>query len=377
MKRIVTLIVSVIAFAIIFFFLYTTKLVSWDFRNNLWAPTYLIWHGESAYNINALFVDSNSIWFPQIIGLFFPLGLLSQYQAATIWLILNIVLILFIIWYSFRLGGSDKPNPLHIGVLILIVFLFPSTIRHLILGQVGILLTASIIIGTHAIERHQFTLGGFMFAIALVKPQQCILILPSVIVYLLLKRRVLQDTMKLIGATCFFSVLLTVPLWFSSSNWITDLLSNLQRNPIWAQPNLFSLLFNKFGIFGLIIWFILYLVILIISLQIWLKNKPTIAVLWSLALTTFISPYLWSWDFVLLLPLLVNTAIKLSNVISRLILFIFYVTSFVLSVITLQIADATDVVLWWLPFTLMVGIIVSLIIDQRNNVHEKSIPTIH
>jgi len=370
MKKILPAIISIIVFTVTLWLMYTIEFVSWDFRNNLWAPAYLIGHGESAYNINIMFDNSNSIWFPQVIGLFFLLGFLPQYLATNIWLILNITLLLSLIWYLFQRVDQVKPKPVLFGVLAIAVFLFPPTIRHLILGQVGILLMVAIIAGVYAIEKHQIVLAGFLFALALVKPQHCIVVLPSVGMYLLFHKR-LQDALKLFLTICFFVAILTVPLWLSSSNWFMDFLLNLQRNPNWEQPNIFSLLHNKFGLLGFIFWLPLYTIILMLSLQAWSKYEPQKAVLWSLALTTIVSPYLWSWDFVFLLPLFVNTAIELSNFLSRLTLSIFYIVCFIFSLIALQGVAATDKVLWWFPITLIIGVAASIKIDlpwRTNNI---------
>ncbi len=167
--------------------------------------------------------------------------------------------------------------------------------------------------------------------------------------YLLFRKKVLRDAFKFFWATCFFVVIQTAPLWVSSSTWFSDFLSNLQRNPSWMQPNIFSMLLNKFGAPALIFWFTLYTIILVLSFQIWSKCKPQKAVLWSLALTAIISPYLWSWDFILLLPLLLDTAIDLSNSLARLTLLIFYVACLFISIIILQGGSASDEVLWWFP----------------------------
>jgi Gpi18-like mannosyltransferase len=311
-----------------------------------------------------LFDDTNSIWFPQVIGVFFLLGLLPQYAATNIWLILNIVLLLTFTWYLFHQSGQAKPKPLHFGILVVAVFLFPPTIRHLILGQVDILLIVSIIAGIYAIEKNQLALAGFLFSLALVKPQHSIVVLPSLMGYLLFNRKVLRDAFRFFGAICFFAIIQTAPLWVSSSIWFRDFLSNLQRNPNWAQPNVFSMLLNKFGVFALIFWFLLYIIILILSFQIWSKCNPQKAVLWSLALTTIISPYLWSWDFILLLPLLLDTAIDLSNSLARLTLLIFYVACLYSSIITLQGGNASDAVFWWFPIVLIIGIVASMTIDR-------------
>lgn len=364
MNRLISIISGLAALVLVIYFSISAQFVSWDFSNNLWAPAYLITHGESAYNINLIFADSNSIWFPQIIGLFFFLGFLPQHLATNVWLILNIALLLALILYFLRQSSNNQKTPLYFGILALSVFLFPPTIRHLILGQVDILLIAALIAGVYSIEKKQLMLGGFLFALALVKPQHCIVVLPSVFIYLLFARRAWQDILKLFLATLFFVIFQTLPLWFGSLNWFVDFLLNLHRNPGWIQPNIFSMLYNRFGAIGFAFWMVIYVTIIVINFRIWLKNKPEKGVLWGLASTAIISPYLWSWDFVLLLPLFVDTAIRLENLPSKIILAAFYAICFFGSIFSLQGGAASDEVLWWLPFVLIIGIVSSISVDK-------------
>lgn len=358
------MVVGAIIFILSVYFTFTVQFVSWDFCNNLWAPAYLIRHGMSAYNINLIFNDSNSIWFPQVIGLFFFLGFLPQYPATNIWLIFNIVLLLILLGYLLRQCDNEKIKPLYFILLIVCVFLFPPTLRHLILGQVDILLIMALISGTYSIEKRYLVWGGFLFALALVKPQHCIVALPVIFMYLLFIKRAPQDSLKLFLTICFFIILQTAPLWFSGSTWVIDFLSNLQKNPNWAQPNIFSILHNRLGAIGLVIWLIVYTAIIVINFQIWSKNTPEKAILWSLASTAIISPYLWSWDFVLLLPLFIDTAIRLSNSLSKLTLFTFYAICFYGAIFALQDGTASDEVLWWFPIVLTIGITISIVVDK-------------
>jgi hypothetical protein len=366
MNRVLSIAGALIAFVLLIYCALSFQLVSWDFRNNLWAPAYLITQRESAYNIDLVFNDSNAIWFPQIIGLFFFLGFLPQYLATNIWLLLNIALLLVLILYLLRQSGCTTNKPLHLGILGLSVFLFPPTIRHLILGQVDILLMMALIAGVCSIRRQQSILGGSLFALALVKPQHCIVVLPSVFVHLLFTKRAFRDSASLFLATCFFVILQTGPLWFGGPSWINDFLSNLQRNPDWAQPSIFSILHNTLGTTGFVLWFVFYVAIIAINLRIWSRNKPENAILWSLASTAIIGPYLWSWDFVLLLPLFIDTAVRLRTVLSKSMLFGSYVTCFLGSVLALQGGTASDEVLWWLPFVLLLGIAISIVADRRS-----------
>jgi hypothetical protein len=262
---------------------------------------------------------------------------------------------------------QKKPKPLFLGFLVLTVFLFPPTVRLLILGQVDVIVVISLIAGTYAIERRRLALGGFLFALALVKPQLCIIVLPSLIGYLLFIKREWQVVLKLLSISCLFGFVLTVPLWLSNSNWVSNFLINIQRNPQWSQPSIFSHMSYKLGSLGIVLWFFLFAATLILSIQLWSRYGPTQAVLWSLALTTIASPYVWSWDFVLLLPLFIDTAIRSANMLARASLFITYVICFVLSVISLKPPGSSDSVLWWFPFLMMIGIVISSQLSKKYN----------
>jgi hypothetical protein len=339
---------------------------SWDFRNNLWAPASLIWRHQSAYAIGVLFPDGNAIWFPQIIGVFFPLGLLSLSQATNIWLLVNLGLLVLLIWVLAFNPTRKKPSLWLFASLLVAVFTCPITIRHLILGQADIILMAAMLLGAFAFTRRQFGLSGLCFAIALSKPQLCLLVLPSLLGSAWLQKEQRRGVILSVFYLCAFSLALTAPLWIANQNWGSDFLSNTFRNPQWAQPNLYAILGTSFGMYGFIMWAALFLLALVISLRLGRKWEPTRAVSWSLAFTTLVSPYIWSWDFVLLLPLVINTAARLTQPASRVMLGVSWIISFVLSVVALRTPSATgDQVLWWFPFVIMAGIAAALLLETR------------
>jgi hypothetical protein len=354
-----------IAFLSSLWVIFTVKFLNWDFRNNLWGPAYLLWHRASAYNISSLFPDSNAIWFPQVIGLFFPFGLLSQYPASNIWLLLNLGLLIAIVWYlAWRVTG-EKPKPSLFFALTLSVFIFPPSIRHLILGQIDIVIMVASIAGTIALEKNRFAVSGLFYGIALTKPQLCILVLPNVVLYMFMIKRSWQFALKLLFFIFSLSLTLTLPLWLSNSDWIRDFIANIGRNPQWLQPSIFLQLQLGLGQTGIILWLFLILGIFACAQKIWSNTKPTQAVLWSMALTTIASPYIWSWDFILLLPLLLDTAMRLSNGISRLTLVCFFIASLLLSVIAFTSPNFSESMLWWFPIGLLFGIIASKFLSRQ------------
>ena len=364
MRKSIVVIVGIVVLAVVLWLTATVELTSWDFRNNLWAPAHLLWRGESAYDISGMFTSSNAVWFPPIIAVFSLLGLLPLQLGTNAWLGMSVVLLVALTWYLSLQAAQSRPKPLAFGLLVLAVFLFPPTIRHLLLGQADVVLIAAMIAGTHALARNRLVLGALLFAVALSKPQLCVIVLPSLVAWLVISQRGWRDATKFLVVTGGFALLLTVPLWLGSTQWLDDFWSNLNGNPQWSQPVLFSQLYIKAGRPGLVLWCLAFVACLVLSIGLWCRLGPTRGVLWSMALTTVASLYLWSWDFVLLLPLLVDTVARLTNTLSRVVLFAFWAACLVLTVLSIQVVGAGDSRLWWLPLVIITGIVLSLRLAQ-------------
>jgi len=326
----------------------------WDFRNNLWAPAYLIWHGGNPFNISALFPYCRAVWFPQAPGLFFFLGLMPFSLAANLWFLFSIALLAGLIIYLVRkTNGRVSFSTLLVPTLF--VFLFAPTTRLLYLGQVGFLVIAVILGSIKMLTQRRLLFSGLLLSIALIKPQAGILIVPGMITWLVVEKRP-KDIIILILATLFWGGVFTIPLWLSDLHWVTGFLSAMKNNPAWFQPNIFSIARFKLGAPGIAIWVLLFLVVLFWNTRTWQLKKPEQAVLWSLAMTPIISPYVWSWDFVLVLPLFLDTWIRSDNR-ARLFLILAFIITFVGSVVILTVGDGNDYILWWIPIVIMFGVI--------------------
>ncbi len=360
MRKSIVVIVGIVVLAVVLWLTADIGFTSWDFRNNLWAPAHLLWRGESAYDISGMFASSNAVWFPQIIVVFSLLGLLPLQLGTNAWLGMAVVLLAVLTWFLSQQAAQSRPKPLAFGLLVLAVFLFPPTIRHLLLGQADLVLIAAMIAGTYALAKNRLVLSALLFAVALSKPQLCVIVLPSLVAWLVISQRQWRIAIKFLVVMGGFALLLTVPLWLGSPQWLEDFWSNLNGNPQWSQPVLFSQLYIKAGRSGLVLWCLAFVACLVLSIRLWDRLGPTRGVLWSIALTTVASPYLWSWDFVLLLPLLVDTAARLTNRLSRLVLFAFWAACLVLTVVSIQVVGAGDSRLWWLPPVIITGIALSL-----------------
>ena len=360
MRKSIVVIVGIVVLAIVLWLTATIEFTSWDFRNNLWAPAHLLWRGESAYDISGMFPSSNAVWFPPIITVFSLLGLLPLQLGTNAWFGMAVVLLLALTWFLSQQAAQSRPKPLAFGLSVLAVFLFPPTIRHLLLGQADVVLIAAMIAGTYALARNRLGLSALLFAVALSKPQLCFIVLPSLVAWLVISQKQWRVAPKFLVVTGGIAFLLTVPLWLGSTQWLDDFWSNLNGNPQWSQPVLFSQLSIKAGRPGLVLWCLVFVACLVLSIRLWCRLGPIRGVLWSMALTTVASPYLWSWDFVLLLPLLVDTAARLTNTLSRVVLAAFWAACLILTILSIQVEGAGDSRLWWMPFVIIAGIALSL-----------------
>jgi hypothetical protein len=234
-----------------------------------------------------------------------------------------------------------------------------------ILGQVDFLLIAAMLICAYMMEKDNALAAALCFTMAFTKPQICFLAAPSVFIALILKGR-WKYCLKIAALTGAFVCALTVPLWIVDSNWMGDFIGNIRSNPNWSQPALLTQLVIRFDRQGFILWFITAITLLVISTVLWIKLAPHQAVLWSLALTTVAAPYLWSWDFTLLIPLFVYTAARLTKLSTRLVLSSIWIAIFLLSIWSRQFNQGDDR-LWWLPFVMLAGIVLSLIMEYGGN----------
>jgi len=274
--------------------------ISTDLRSNLWAPTYLLVRGQNPYNTTVLMTQQrwlNPVWFPMIIGLLFPLGWLTVYQATNLWLLLNLAILVTMLWWA---AYPSRPPLFWFALLMLSILLFPPTVGHLRLGQLSLPITW--LWWMAALELDHSLLAAGAIAVALSKPQLGILVLPGML-WASYRRQGFKRLAYLTVFTIVIVLTLTIPLFLADSNWPAFFLRGLCQNPSWQHPSLLYVLRQTWGGWGTAAWIGVTLIGLMVNFWLWTKRPPEQAVLWSLALTPLISPYIWSWDFVLLIPL--------------------------------------------------------------------------
>lgn len=302
----------VVVVAVVLLLLPGRQFGGWDFRVNLWGPAYLLVHGGSPYRtrglgaVDPLFEKVNAIWLPPAIGVLFPLGCLDAYRASNLWLLANILLVLLIIeWVREK---KPIPRPLLIVTPVLLI-LFPPLLSHLILGQFSLLIVLLLLLAARLLEQHRFIWAGLAVVLVLTKPQLGVLALPGLWVasFRLGGKR---TGWAFAGAASLGTAVSTIPLWIASPYWVADLLQALRGNPFWYQPTLFTNLQLLWGRAGWILPGLLAVGVLLLNLWLWWRYPPEEVIPWSMALTTIASPYIWTWDFVLFLPLVLRSLFR-------------------------------------------------------------------
>ncbi len=153
------------------------SILLWDFRNNLWAPAHLLVNMHSPYEITGMFPDSNAVWFPMVLGLFFPLGWLTLTQASVFWLLITVSAAIALIFLS---TGKSRPKPWLLAIGLIMVFIQPRVYAHLKLGQITILATLFLLLAAYALENKIFFGAAVLVSVALSKPQLGVFVVPGI-----------------------------------------------------------------------------------------------------------------------------------------------------------------------------------------------------
>jgi hypothetical protein len=351
--------------------------LGWDFRNNLWGPSHLLLTGRSPYRIDQLFDGSNSVWLPQVIGALFPIGALPLPGAIKLWAVITVGCLFALV----GLSQQRRPSPLVLGGSVLAVMLFPPTVSHLILGQYSILTVFLCLLISRGLPTQRILWLGLGIALTLVKPQLMVLALPGLCVGMLRAHDEKNKThswltrvmpsIKLIFTAVGWCVLLTIPLWVAAPNWIEGLQWAFARNKTWVHPSTLEILRQWAGGAGTLLWVVLTGLAVVGTVWLWWRLPPPQAMPWTLALTLLVTPYVWSWDFVLLLPLLVQTLFRSRTLWGRSVWFIGYGAIW-WSITTSRLNAGTDFmvddsVFWWIPAAVMLLVGIVSWIERRQH----------
>ncbi|HEY9124131.1 MAG TPA: glycosyltransferase family 87 protein [Bacteroidales bacterium] len=349
--------IMILVVAVILFVRSSVVPVMSDFEINLWRPTHLLLNGLSPYRTELFFDGLRPIWFPQIIGLFLPLGALPVQIASNIWFLISLVaLAAQLIIFARKAGVS----PVFFAASAIVIALFPSTVTYFRLGQISLLVCTFFTFLAFYHDKMKPGLLGFLLAVSLVKPQLTVIFLP-VFTVILWRKNGAFVVLKTILWTILWFFLLITPLFIFYADWSSAFFRNLIENPSWAYPTLYTLTREVFTQKSLpIIITGLYLLFGIgLMLAKAKKMSEKEAMLWSLALTPVFSPVVWSWDFVFMYPLTVYLAYDHKFRVSKNIISIGFVICLVLYITMVQRGYYYDEYSMWVPIVLCLILLLS------------------
>jgi hypothetical protein len=337
-----------------------------DFANNLWGPAYYLVHGWSPYRAQEMLQANQPVWFPPAIGLFFPLGWLDLQLAANLWFLANLALVVLLL-YGYREGSS---LPLAAALLTI---LFPPLLMHLWLGQYTLLAVALFFLSTRLVTGRRFLLAGLLIAPILAKPQLAVLALPGLWIAAL-RTGGRRGALLFPAAVAGGALLLTVPLWIAYPNWLPDMISAQQANPSWLQPTLYTVLGMLGGPAGLVAAGLVAFGVLALNLWLWGKYPPEEVLPWSLALTTLATPYLWSWDMVLFLPLVIRSVQRYKGWAARFSWVVGYLGCWIALVVIRLLTDGSDHRHFWVPWFFFLLVLVGYLLERRTSLRREPLP---
>src|SRR5258706_876270 len=332
------------------FLVWDLMLPRMDFYNELWAPAYQLVHGQRPYDTASLHPNLPAAWLPMVIGLFFPLGWLSEESSLEFWYFFNILEVCLVVYIA---QGKNR-SLYNTAVLALLCFFFPLTLNHINLGQFSITVTLCWILAAYFMEEDQRWLSAFCAAVALSKPHLGYLLLLGFSYKDYLRggiREMLSSWMRIV----LMCVILCIPLFVAYPNWIPDAIVSMGKNPPWSYPSLYILFERFFHVWGYILWGFTTLTVIGVNFLLWRKLPMKNAAYWSLALAPIVTPYVGSWDFVVLFPLLISTYVNGGWRQRTFLLIVYFIAWFGMARIQM-LAVSHNHYFWWVPLWFIVSI---------------------
>ncbi len=309
LKRITLAALVLVLLALLLWFVSSSKFpISADFRGNLWEPAWSLVHHSNPYDIQTRYEDLHPLWFPMIIGLFFPLGYLPLQAASNLWLALSAITLFGI---AALIARDFRRSVWWIAAAVFALALFPPTVAHFKFGQVSLLVCLLMLLLATFRLKMKPILIGLLLSLCFTKPQIIVLFLPAFLISVF-KERGAKDLLRVIAFTALWTAVLCIPLFIASPQWFSTFLGNLAGNPMWKYPSVYYQLYmalaDKKLAVALAGVYLLMGVAVVVFLSV--KRGGFEILLWSMALTSLFTPVLFSNDFVLIYPLLLYLVFK-------------------------------------------------------------------
>ena len=285
-----------------------------------WSAARLTLDGKNPYSPELMFeIQKPAGWLedrplmmwnpPWALILVLPFGLLPYPIGQAFWLMLNLAALLISIDMCWRLYSGRKGAFLLVWMLAFIFFPFLFVLRS---GQITPLILLGATSFVFLLNKGRDKLAGSIVMLASLKPHLLFLFWIAIFCWTVDRKR-WRIMIGLIGS---FLICSAVPLLFNASI-LSQFLESVAKDPplYWMTPTLGALLRRLFGVekswmqfipslLGLL-WFVVYWIQKRTSWN-WQNELPIV-----LSLSILVSSYGWSFDLVVLLPVIIFTAIQL------------------------------------------------------------------
>jgi Glycosyltransferase family 87 len=260
----------------------------------------------------------------------FYLGFLPAKAAATLWFELNLVMLFLSIWFLTD-GWAGR---LRLIAFPLALFFLP-VLGALSVGQYSfpVLLGAALLI--YSLRKENAALTTLGVVLLTFKPHIGALILLSVLIYLILNRGTFgQRSLRSIlvaGGFLFIVGFLADPAWpiaypkmllnYQGEGNVSSC-SECASLPVWLSRWLFDGSLAKAALIAMILLFVLCM--MFFNVRDMLLKAPNLLLTSALLITLLVSPYLYNYDFILLLvpfTVLINTK---TNFVQKIVVLICY-----------------------------------------------------
>lgn len=312
------LIVFVIIFAIVAQVLAQTRgfLVNDDFFT-FYLSAHMIVRGEDPYsmeqwvNYHDLFgadwIPNQIFPYPLPLAFFLaPLGWLSLSQASVVWVFFAQVLVLVTALLEISFWRVSRLTP-YIFPALAGIFLFRPTLVAIRNGQIGPYLLMCIALVAYLWEKEKWLLGGIVLSFLFMKPGFGLPVIGILFLWLLARHQ----------AQGYFGIILGVlgillVGWFYDPGWILKFLwiggqklnYSLGYSPtVWGMAG--AVCKHNYACTisaGATVSFFLLIFCLYLLIRKWRWADPLIAVSSVLPVVVLITPYMWAYDQLLLLP---------------------------------------------------------------------------
>jgi hypothetical protein len=181
----------------------------------------------------------------------------------------------------------------------------------------------------------------------------------------------LRGLLRFVAGLCLTTLLCLVPVWIGYPGWLDGYLNAFRINPQWIQPTSFRILQMVLSTWGVVIWAVMFLAALGLVVYVWQHSDPLDAMANTLAITTLVSPYLWSYDFVMLIPFFLMTLVRLRRKLYVWLFGFIWLLTSVGGLLVRLYTDNVDLRFAWIPWVVVLGGVLISQLD-RMSIHSEA-----